>query len=137
MLETRRFIEHPMDIPLEVSSMPTVQALVMDTTGFGGLAFHSAEPRHQGAGILLRFPSVDREFVARAFVVWCQVMDASYRVGITFFDAEDAFRCRMLEQICAIETYRIGSQDDDEPVRTDNEVACAWIEQAGGGFPDP
>ena len=70
----------------------------------GGL--HAPAGLDIGAIIELRIPTVDPPFEAHAKVVWCRPEYPKFLVGVEFLDKADAFRSRMVEQICTIEGYR-------------------------------
>mgnify|MGYP006281993117 CR=1 FL=1 len=133
----RRFIRHPAHVPIHVTSIrPPGESHVADVS-HGGLAFTCIDPLSPGAEIEIRIPDVDASFRARARVAWCRPADGGHRVGVCFLDPEDAFRSRMVEQLCAIESYRREVLQREGRVLSGNEAAREWIERFGSGFPDP
>lgn len=99
---TRSYIRHPADIPIEVSAAGTSVRPVRHTfnVSVGGLAFESNFAFLPDAIVAIRIPGVRPVFETRARVVWCSVGAQGYELGVEFLDPEDAFRARMVEQVC-------------------------------------
>lgn len=134
----REFIRHTADVPLEVRA-------IGDGTGagrrgvnvsFGGLAFVSEDPVPTGTTVEIRIPEVEPPFEARARVVHCEAEAAGFCVGVQFLDAADAFRVRMVEQVCAIERYRQEVLEREGRTLSTQEAATEWIRDHAGRFPD-
>jgi hypothetical protein len=134
----RTFIRHTAGVPLEVTCVPgspasTLQSVNVST---GGLSFVSDEHHALGAIIQVRIPTVDPPFEARARVVWIKPEGDGYCVGVEFLDANDAFRSRMVEQVCAIEQYRGEVRENEGRELTPQDAAAEWIGRFAGRFPD-
>ena len=134
----RTFIRHTAGVPLEVTCVPgspasTLQSVNVST---GGLSFVSDEHHALGAIIQVRIPTVDPPFDARARVVWIKPEGDGFCVGVEFLDANDAFRSRMVEQVCAIEQYRGEVLENEGRELTPQEAAAEWIGRFAGRFPD-
>lgn len=134
----RTFIRHTAGVPLEVTCVPgspasTLQSVNVST---GGLSFVSDEHHALGAIIQVRIPTVDPPFEARARVVWIKPEGDGYCVGVEFLDANDAFRSRMVEQVCAIEQYRGEVLENEGRELSPQEAAAEWIGRFAGRFPD-
>lgn len=136
----RQFIRHPAEVPLEVR-LPTDEAPrdhASRDVGHGGLAFASVVPLPQGTAVQIRIPSVSPPFEARAEVAWCREEgEGTYRIGVRFVDAQDAFRARMVEQVCAIETHRREAERRTGRPVSGDEAAREWIGRHAEEFPDP
>lgn len=133
----RRFIRHPANIPIEVADVPASVASHVTNVSYGGLSFTSARPHATGSEIEIRVPKVDAGFCARAVVAWCHFVDPDYRIGVRFLDPGDAFQSRMVEQLCAIESYRRDVREREGRRLSGEEAAQEWIERFGSRFPDP
>lgn len=136
---TRQFIRHPADIPIEISAGDPSFGGPHHTSnlGLGGLAFlcqHEVDP---GSVIAVRIPVVRPVFSTAARVVWCRAGQAGYELGVEFLDPEDAFRVRMVEQVCHIEKYRQAVLRDEGRPITSEEAAMEWIEKHAAEFPAP
>ncbi len=56
-------------------------------------------------------------------------------MGVQFLDASDAFRVRMVEQVCAIEEYRRQQVEEEGRELSREEAAREWIATYGSRFP--
>jgi hypothetical protein len=61
---------------------------------------------------------------------------SGYELGVTFLDAEDAFRARMVEQLCHIEDYRRSVMRTQGRELSLDEAATEWIEKFAEDFPE-
>lgn len=138
MAEHRRFIRHPSDIPIEFSLdgelEPSEHGRAHDVS-LGGLAFESEQcPRH-GSVIEIRIPTVTPPFETRGEVVWCRSLDSRYEIGVRFLESRDAFRARMVEQVCHIEQYKREVLKREGRRLTSAVAAREWIEKYASNFP--
>ncbi|MFC1750312.1 PilZ domain-containing protein [Pseudomonadota bacterium] len=133
----RKFIRHPSDIPIKFD----IEDLAVDGTeylndiSFGGLSFRAKSRVKAGTVIVIRIPFVEPEFETRAQVKWCRKRDGQYDVGVSFIDPEDAFRTRMVEQICHIEHYKNDVLEKEGRELTGEEAALEWIKRYAANFP--
>lgn len=155
--DVREFIRHTVDVPLEFRTVegedqsgigplpPAATAPAPWETsegrsvnvGFGGLAFASNYCPQAGDLIELRIPSVSPPFVATARVAWCRPEGGQYLIGVSFLDASDAFRSRMVQQVCSIENYRREMQEKEGRELTAQEASAEWIAKFANRFPAP
>jgi len=135
----RQFIRHPTEIPIQIRRDRRRKAATppMRNVSLGGLAFQSEMPFEPGSVVLLRIPTVRPQFSTRARVVWCQAASGAFEVGVEFLDVEDAYRGRMVEQVCYIEQYRREALKKEGRRLTPNEAAEEWIARYASDFPDP
>ncbi|MDX1811193.1 MAG: PilZ domain-containing protein, partial [Gammaproteobacteria bacterium] len=104
----RKYIRHPADIPIEIQT----QALDESSTenivniSLGGLSIQCREPQDVGSLIKLAIKLVDPPFETVAQVVWCKAKNDGYELGVKLLDVDDAYRARMVEQICHIQHYK-------------------------------
>lgn len=133
----RKYIRHPVDVPLEVESVPDHQGSRVADVSFGGLSFHCAQSHRPGTELLLRIPFLEPPFEARARVAWRRRENDGYRIGVRFLAEEDAYRSRMVEQLCAIESYRREVFRNEGRSLDVTEAAREWIERYAARFPDP
>jgi len=135
----RHFIRHPVDIPIEIeagSHPPCGQHEAHDLS-IGGLSFDSGSEMAPGAIVELRIPFVEPAFVTRARVVWCSGKGAHYELGVQFLDPDDAFRARMVEQVCHIEEYRRKVLEMEGRMLSAEQAATEWICHYAAHFPNP
>ncbi len=107
-VEKRRYIRHPSDIPIEISSDKSLpeEEKVLSNISFGGLCFKSNVPFKYGDIVTIKIVHVRPPFEAKGKVMWCALDDSYFDVGVEFAGEGDAFRARMVEQICRIEQYK-------------------------------
>lgn len=117
--------------------MPADQGSQVADVSYGGLSFHCAQPHRPGTELLLRIPYLEPPFETRARVAWRRREEGGYRIGVRFLAEDDAFRARMVEQICAIESYRKEVYSREGRSLTATEAAQEWIERHAARFPDP
>ena len=153
--DVREFIRHTVDVPLEFRAVEGMEHSELGpipddpetpagaaseghsrNVGFGGLAFESNFCPQVGQLIELKIPTVDPPFIARAKVAWCRAdPTGGYLIGATFLDASDAFRSRMVQQVCSIENYRREVKTKEGRDLTTQEASAEWIEKFAGRFP--
>lgn len=133
----RAFIRHTVDVPLEVSTVPSSHIRERAVSiGSGGLAFTSHECLSEDQIIQLRIPTVNPPFEAQARVVWCRPENDNFLIGVQFLDPKAAFQSRMVQQVCSIEQYREQVKQEEGRELTSQEAANEWIEKFAGRFPD-
>jgi len=108
----RQFIRHPTRIPVEIR---VEGAAAYDTRqsrnlSLGGLALQSGYAFVPGSIVVVRIPLVRPVFETRARVAWCVACKEDFELGIEFLNDDDAFRARMVEQVCYIENYKLISK---------------------------
>ncbi|HEX6751033.1 MAG TPA: PilZ domain-containing protein [Longimicrobium sp.] len=133
----REFIRHTADVPIEVCAAEADGGRTQQgvNVSVGGLSFVSDQALETGSTIRIRIAEVDPPFQAQARVVWSRPEGDGYCVGVRFLDASDAFRARMVEQVCSIESYRREVQEREGRVLTSPEAAAEWIGKYAGRFP--
>jgi len=136
----RQYIRHPVTIPIEVSRVEQQadeQVLQDHCIGIGGLAFRCASRLEPGAVVHLRIPYVDPEFETDARVVWCGGNGKGSELGVEFLNSDDAYKTRMVEQVCHIEDYRQHILSTQGRKLTPEEAALEWISDFATDFPNP
>lgn len=136
----RQFIRHPIDVPVEIGidgeSGPLSGYHTHDIS-LGGLAFRSGCAVKPGQEVEICIGCVQPPFQAHARVAWCKPHPLSgYELGVTFLDSEDAFRARMVEQLCHIEDYRRSVMRTQGRELSLDEAAAEWIERFAQDFPE-
>lgn len=133
----REYIRHPSNIPLDVRLLDqnVKQHDVLNNVSEGGLSFCSRDPIEVGALIAICIPSMYKKVEVIGRVVWCQRNGRWYDVGVSFADREEAFRTRMVEQICHIERYKDEVRLREKRVLSSEEAATEWITKYAGTFP--
>jgi hypothetical protein len=134
----RNFIRHPADIPIEVTTVDQGggRAPRLVNVGLGGLAFRSHSAFRPSHVVKVRIGHVRPAFETTARVAWCRASEGEYELGLAFIDPDDAFRARMVEQVCHIEHYRTEVHATEGRELTSEEAAREWIERKGLQFPE-
>ena len=134
----RHFIRHPADIPIEVTAGDQLVHATrhIHNVSLGGLAFQSDGELEPGIIVEVRIPFVRPIFETKARVVWCRVREGGFELGVAFLDPEDAFRARLVEQVCHIENYRKVVYQAEGRLLTAEEAAMEWISKYASQFPD-
>jgi hypothetical protein len=135
--ESREFVRHTVDVPLEVSTVTDEPAATLQgvNVSHGGLAFLYPECPREGQVFQLRIPTVTPPFEAQAKVVWCRRESDQWLVGVSFMDSTHAFQSRMVQQACAIESYRKEILANEGRSLSTQEAAAEWIGKFAGRFP--
>ena len=136
-MESRRFIRHPSDIPIEysLSENQTSKEIPLADVSKGGLSFHVEECLPIGQQLSLCIPSIRPDLQIDAVVTWCDANQDGYQVGIRFLNEEDKFTIRMVEQVCYIEAYRKKVLDREGRELSATEAAQEWIARYAEEFP--
>lgn len=133
----RRFIRHPINFPIEVSAGQAclVDGVHVSDIGLGGLAFHSDIKLEPGSLVHIKIPYTHPAFESDAKVIWCRELQHGTDLAVEFLSEDDAFKARMIEQICYIENYRRMVERDEDRMLTFEEAAMEWIDKYAANFP--
>jgi len=134
----RQFLRHPSDIPIEITEIDTpseVKRTKLQDVSLAGLSFICKESPNIGSLIHFRIPVVDPIFEVNGRVVWFKKIKEGYHVGVEFLSINDAFRGRMVEQVCYIEEYRKKMSDERGEEVSSEEAAVDWIKKYAAEFP--
>ena len=137
MVKERRYIRHPANIPIQVGRAPHGggrRPTAYDIS-HGGLAFRTDRCYDAGEIVSLSIPTVDPPFELQARVAWCRPINGDYQTGVEFLGASDAFRARMVEQVCHIEEYQRQVKAKEGRELSGDEAAREWIARFGEHFP--
>lgn len=136
----RQFIRHPFSIPIEacqIGQQTSGQILPAFSIGMGGLAFRHNTGLELGSVVRLRISYVDPEFESDARVVWRKDNGTESEMGVEFINPDDAYKARMVEQVCHIEDYRQKVLSKEGRNLTSEEAAVEWINNFAADFPNP
>ncbi len=135
----RAYIRHPSNIPITIASADhdAPEQRSLHNVSFGGLSCGFETYVEPGTIIWLNIPLVKPPFSAKGRVVWCQWHADGYELGVEFMNAEDAFRVRMVEQICHIEHYRQRVRVTERRELSAEQAAREWISRFAANFPNP
>lgn len=134
----RSFIRHPSDIPIEYQMDDNGSGAgheQLNDIGHGGLSFSSSKELAVGAPITIRISHLQPAFEVEGRVAWCRREGSGFAIGVSFLQAGDRFRVRMVEQICHIEHYKSEVLETEGRVISGEQAACEWIDRFADGFP--
>jgi len=136
-MAARAYIRHPSDMPIELSPLEAheqVCTLTKDIS-IGGLSFYSRRPFDTGTEVNVKIPVTTPPFEANVKVVWCVSNVDGYDVGVEFIHSSDAYKARMVEQVCHIEHYRLWVKEVEGRELDSERAAKEWIGKFAGQFP--
>lgn len=134
----RHSIRHPSDISIEfrVERNAPEKCEALNDVSLGGLSFRSDCHLKAGTRIVIKIPLIDPPFEILTQVRWCRKREGGYYdVGVIFVDEKDAFRTRMVEQVCHIEHYKRDVLEKEGRRLTSAEAAVEWIARYAATFP--
>lgn len=131
MDERRRFVRHPIEIPLTFKVLKDEHRNRSQTTDLSdfGISFLSDQPIPEGQIIELHIYSSRQNLYAKSIVKWqhYSTMDTKFRIGVMFLSKRAGFRARMFEQTCHIDLYRRRKMLEESREIPYNEAAMEWI----------
>lgn len=134
MQQDRKFYRHPSEIPVEVWEVKeAAQPHSLKTLSIGGLAFICTHHWQPNTLIKMRLPLIKPVFEALVKVVWSRKRLGYFETGVVFISEEDAFKGRMVEQLCQIELYRQKKRAEGCCLSQD-EAALEWVERYAEQF---
>ena len=136
--DKRKFLRHPSDIPIEITEidMPFEgERTTLKDVSLAGLSFICQHCPETGSLIRFRIPVADPVFEVNGRVAWFSKTAEGYRVGVEFLGINDAFRGRMVEQVCYIEQYRKKVSEERGEEVSSEEAAVEWIKKYAADFP--
>jgi len=136
-MKQRQYIRHLSGISVD-ASLTSGERInhdgVVDISA-GGLAFDSQSPLPIGAMVTIQIPQIDLSFNVTGEVAWIKENDGGCTMGIAFTNRDEAFRARMVEQVCLIESYWRHARENDGRNITIEEAANEWISRFAAEFP--
>lgn len=135
--KVRQYIRHPVDIPLEyvITGESFEKRDFAKNISIGGICFQTEEKLSSGLILVVTIPSIDEKFEGIGRVVWCLERHDRFEVGIEFVDEEDAYRARLIEQICYIKKYQKDILEQEGRELSDEAAAEEWTRIFAKNFP--
>ncbi len=132
----RKYVRHPTEIPVEynITGETDIQLKSAKNIALGGMCFASSACEENGKILNISIPSINPEFHIKGKVVWCLQQRDSVEIGVQFIDTADAFRARLVEQICHIKHYQKKVLQLEGRQLSDKQAALEWIEKHAGEF---
>lgn len=133
----RRFLRHATDIPVEIANSDSCRIGKQNSRniGYGGLLLDSKTPLQVNQTVRLAIRLTKPPFEEPARVAWCRPSRKGYEIGVEFMDEDSAFRARMVEQVCYIESYRLHVKKTHGRELSSKQAAMEWIAKYASDFP--
>lgn len=133
----RAYIRHPIDVPInyETDETPAPVRALKDVS-HGGLCFITDRCLPEGTRIKLEIPHLKHPFREECLVVWCREKNGQHEIGVKFTNKASAFRARMIEQVCYIESYKRKREKESGRPLEWKTAAAEWIKNYGARFPE-
>ena len=131
----RQYIRHPADIPITVECQKIAKPRKLRDIGYGGLSFCSQERLDKGIKVSITIDMVSPPCNVVGHVIWCKPYEDQFELGVAFENEDDAFKTRMVEQICHIQQYKHDVLEREGRDLTNQEAALEWVERFAHTFP--
>lgn len=131
----RVYVRHPSEFPVELQAGEGGEGRRerLRDLSEGGLCCRSSVEFAPGDLVRIRIPVGAPGFEAEGRVAWCRKDDNGYRVGIEFVGPSDAFKARMVEQVCQIERYYRQQLAQGRGL-SEEDAALEWIAKYAARF---
>jgi len=136
-IDADNFIKHPDDQPISLRRLkePAYNFNAQRYRIAGGVRFSVKESVKPGTFIEIETSIQGRMVSFQGRVIWIkELSDQSKQLGLVFDNAEEAYRARMIEQLCHIEHY-LRSQNAEGRTLNARHAANEWINQFSPHFP--
>lgn len=132
----RQYTRHDASIPIEVSlSGDSANSKALVNLSVGGLCCEADQPIAVGTVIDIQIPGSSPLYQSQGVVAWCSKIGHShYEIGVHFQNSEQAFRARMVEQVCQIERYKKLILQTEGRHMSSEEAAREWIDKFAAKF---
>lgn len=140
----RRFLRHPTDIPIEVHTLASkgnihdgknhTECCSMTSISQGGFSCEVENYLTVGSIVEIDILSITPKYHGKGEVVWCKAKDRHFEVGVCFTDVREAFKSRMVQQVCQIEHYKNIVYEREGRILDGNEAAAEWIQKHAADF---
>lgn len=134
----RRYVRHPTDIPIFVRAVETRPLsppdCSMTSVSQGGFSCRVDNEISVGCRVDIDIPSVSPSYHGTGEVVWCKPRGRGFEIGVRFTDSEEAFKSRMVQQVCQIEHYKNLVFEREGRVIDGNQAASEWIDKYASYF---
>jgi hypothetical protein len=135
----RRFVRHPADIPIQIQACDQIASPLeecpMTDVSQGGLCCCLDYPIEIGKLVDVHIQSVRPEYHGRGEVAWCKQDGDHFEIGIRFQNVQEAFKSRMVQQVCQIEQYKNFVFQKEGRILDGNQAAEEWIRKYATEFP--
>lgn len=127
-------IYHPKQVPIDIKRVREMKEARCECVG--ELAVHCSTGIPVGTQVLLSLPTSESDASLCGCVVWLSGAGSDYLIGVTFFGEEEAYKMRMVEQLCHIQAYQHTVSRQEGRLLSDEDAAREWIGRYSKDFPE-
>ncbi len=135
MIAREQYIFHPRQIPIHLEATGSLFGGDQQQPGYGGLRCRWRDGIAIGCLLRISIPALDPLFFASGQVSWRRLQVDDYELGLVFLDPQQAYRMRLMEQICHIRCYRRWVLEQEGRQLDSQQAAQEWIHRYAGRFP--
>lgn len=140
----RQFIRHSTDIPIFLSVVSTAVDIPSDhvnsfnahsrcamiDVSVGGIACRVSKTLTVGQRVEVYIPSVTPCYRDCGEVMWCKPCGQGFEVGVCFVDGIEAYKSRMVQQVCQIEYYKEIVFEREGRLIDSAQASAEWIQKS-------
>jgi hypothetical protein len=137
----KHYIHHPSNIPVQLAPLPSPPSTT--EPDFGGLCCLWNAPFDKGTRLRLSISDINPHYWAEVQVIdYKPAIDdhkphRCFELQLAFVDPKQAFRMRLVEQLCHINHYRDQIVTQEGRQLSPEQAAHEWIGRYAAGFPAP
>lgn len=132
----RRYLRHPVDVPIEVWPTPGMPRLRLRNYSFGGLCCTSPKKLAPGTAVDIEIPDIQPpSYHGKGVVTWCVENGDHFEIGIRFATQSEAFAARMAAQVSQIESYRRRVIQFEGRELSPEDAAREWVMEYAQRYP--
>ncbi len=140
--EKRRFLRHPLNIPVEVLTAKDKPAKMSTSTDLsqGGMSFYWHWKLPVGVPIDLTVPVKDQQYHVKSLVSYSEEDPGNWRflTGVSFTEYPPEFQARLAEEFLEILEYREKLSRERNYQVYENDAAEEWLKKnISNGTPTP
>lgn len=130
------FIEHPCDQPFSLRRIRSAGKNFKSHNFhvYGGISLITLQAYKPGTMIEIKTRIHGEAASFRGRILWIKEYKGKTSLGVVFEDTEQAYRARMIEQLCHIEHYRRKQCSAGRRLAI-HDAAQEWIERHSPSFP--
>jgi len=133
-MKQKNLIYHPKQVPIDIKKVKGVGEKRCEC--LGELAVQHSAKLAIGSQVLLSITSAKSDLSLHGRVIWIMGSEKNYLIGITFYGEDEAYKMRMLEQLCHIQAYKRKVANMEGRQLSDDEAAREWIIRYSKDFPE-
>jgi hypothetical protein len=133
-MKQQSLIYHPLLVPVNIRNVR--EEVEMRSGCMGELAVHSPTRFSVGSQVLLSLYMAESTPSLYCRVIWLFGSEGRYLMGLTFDGEDEAYKMRMVEQLCHIHAYQHVVAKQEGRLLSDEDAAREWIDRYSKDFPE-